>query len=511
MRLLPAAGWFGSRANHVSCVAGSLPSFRSYSRTWPPRFLLNDAVYGPEHQLFAQRSQTLPNMNRLLPLFFLAISCLPSGAQTTITIMDGVIFHDGYAGLVPDVAPQPGIIKLRNDLFTRKLTPDELASIGTTLQMRVVIGALCDNYDRIGGVNMALVPAGESTYDPALVEHIELGRFITPFMNKNVQPDSVPYVFNVDNVAMLLKDVALTSTYDIWIELAVFGVPYAANTQVAGCSGRNDVFTGKLTFQTNDPAAATDTNVLLPLFFNDYMNNYQATATDTLGRTTKSITFQVAEDLADAAFFLITSNHGANTGGEEYNRRFHYAYYDGALRLTYKPGRPTCEPFRPFNTQSNGIYGTTPKSPAQWQSFSNWCPGDVIDIRRIDLGPVTAGEHSFMLRVPTAVFANGEGYFPLSLYFQGTTSGSISGVGIADHAGSDPSLTIYPNPTNGSFTIELPLAKGQITVTNVLGEVVLQRNTSTTRTQLQLENAGLYMVHVRTEQGTTTRKLVVDK
>lgn len=31
-------------------------------------------------------------------------------------------------------------------------------------------------------------------------------------MNKNIQPDSVPYVFNVDNVAMLLKDVELTNT-----------------------------------------------------------------------------------------------------------------------------------------------------------------------------------------------------------------------------------------------------------------------------------------------------------
>ncbi len=454
---------------------------------------------------------SLQNMNRLLPLLFLTIGCLPSYSQTTITVMDGVIFHDGYAGLVPDVAPQPGIIKLRNDLFTRKLTTDELASIGTTLQMRVVIGALCDNYDRIGGVNMALVPAGEETYDPALVEHIELGRFITPFMNKNIQPDSVPYVFNVDNVAMLLKDVELTNTYDIWIELAVFGVPYAANTQVAGCSNRNDVFSGKLTFQTNDPVAAADTNVLLPLFFNTNMNNYQAGATDTLGQTTRSITFQVEEDLTDASFFLITSNHGANTDGEEYNRRFHYAYYNGALRLTYKPGRLTCEPFRQFNTQGNGIYGSSPRTPAQWQSFSNWCPGDVIDIRRIDLGPVTAGEHSFMLRVPTAVFANGEGYFPLSLYFQGTTSGSITGIEFADQGGSDPSLAIYPNPTNGSFTIELPSKKAQITVTNVLGEIVYQQNSTTSRTQLQLENSGLYMVHVRTEQGTSTRKVVVDK
>jgi hypothetical protein len=78
----------------------------------------------------------------------------------------------------------------------------------------------------------------------------------------------------------------------------------------------------------------------MPLFFNSNMNNYQAGATDTLGLTTRSITFHVEEDLTDAAFFLITSNHGANQGGEEYIRRFHYAYFDGALELTYKPWTP---------------------------------------------------------------------------------------------------------------------------------------------------------------------------
>ncbi|HRH69359.1 MAG TPA: peptide-N-glycosidase F-related protein [Flavobacteriales bacterium] len=450
-------------------------------------------------------------MKNTILLLALAITVHHAAAQTNITVMDGVIFHDGYAGLVPDVAPQPGIIKLRNDLFARKLTSDELASIGTTLHMRVVIGALCDNYDRIGNVNMALVPAGEETYDPAAVEHIELARFITPFMNKNIQPDSVPYEYDLDNVALLLKETALTTTYDIWIELAVFGVPYAANEQVAGCSGRNDVFTGKLTFRTNEPAAAQDTNVLTPLFFNHSLNNYQEGATDTLDLTTKSITFTVENDLTDAAFFLITSNHGANQNGEEYNRRFHYAYFNDELKLTYKPGRTTCEPFRQFNTQPNGIYGASPRTPAQWQSFSNWCPGDVIDIRRINLGPVAAGEHSFMLRVPTAVFADNQGQIPLSLYFQGKTSGTIPSVGIGEADATGPLFGMYPNPTSGAFTLELPTGNAVITVTNVLGEVVMQFNSSGTTSPLLLDRTGLYMVHVRTEQGSSARKLVVDR
>ncbi len=448
-------------------------------------------------------------MQRITTLFALGLFLTTASAQTTITVMDGVIFHDGYAGLVPDVAPQPGVLKLRNDLFTRKLTAEELATVGTNLQMRIVLGALCDNYDRIGSVNLALVPLGSETYDPNAVEHIELGRFITPFMNKNIQPDSVAYAFNLDNVARLLKDTELTSSFDLWMELAVFGVPYAANTEVAGCAGRNDVFSGKLTLTTNEAAPDQDSNVLMPLFFNANFNNYQAGATDTIGLTTRSITFDVEEDLTDAAFFLITSNHGANQGGEEYIRRFHYAYFDGALELTYRPGRPTCEPFRQFNTQPNGIYGATPRTPAQWQSFSNWCPGDVIDIRRINLGPVSAGTHTFMIRVPAAVFAGGQGNFPFSLYLQGTTSGLMSSVDEVDGAGIEASL--YPNPTNGTITVELSVAKAEITVTNMLGEVVLQQRTNQERTTLQLDEPGMYMVHMTTAAGTAMRKLIVQK
>lgn len=446
-------------------------------------------------------------MLRIATLFALVLTLTTASAQTTITVMDGVIFHDGYAGLVPDVAPQPNIIKLRNDLFARKLTAAELATIGNTLHMRVVIGALCDNYDRIGNVNMALVPPGSETYDPNAVEHIELGRFITPFMNKNIQPDSVAYSFNVDNVARLLKDTELTSTYDLWIELAVFGVPYAANTEVAGCAGRNDVFSGKLTFTTNYPVTPQDTDVLLPLFFNANFNNYQQGATDTLGLTTRSITFNVEEDLTDAAFFLITSNHGANQGGEEYIRRFHNAYFDGALELTYRPGRPTCEPFRQFNTQPNGIYGSTPRTPAQWQSFSNWCPGDVIDIRRIDLGPVSAGSHTFMIRVPAATFVDGQGNFLLSLYLHGTTSGQLSSVGVMERDAIEVSL--HPNPTDGTSMLVVPSVPADITVTNTLGEVVMHQRTLQQRTPLPSTTAGMYLVHVTTPEGKATRKWVV--
>jgi hypothetical protein len=338
-------------------------------------------------------------------------------APADFLLMDEVVFYDGYAELVDEPVPE-GIVRLTNAINTVRLGDDQLAMIQPHLQLQVVIGALCDNYDRIGSVQLALVPKGATTYDPAAVTRLELARFITPFMDMNDSPDAVPYEWDIDNVSAILTDPAIQAEFDLWLELEVFGVPYAANTEIAGCAGRNDVFRGWLGLRTDSTVAPSPRDVLLPLGVKQAFNNYQDGASDRIGTTTKTldITFETYVD--DAQLVLITSNHGANAGGEEYNRRDHFVYVDGKLALQYKPGRDSCEPFRMYNTQGNGIYGPAPKSDEQWQSFSNWCPGDVIDTRIIEWGPVDAGPHEFVIDVPDAVFANGEGNFPFSLYVQ---------------------------------------------------------------------------------------------
>lgn len=447
-------------------------------------------------------------MKQLLLLLVLAVGAIQSSAQTKITIMEEVIFYDGYASIVTSPPPPAGILMHSNALYARMLTTSELESIGTSLQMNVTLGALCDNYDRIGKVNMALVPKGETTYIPDSVQRIELGRFITPFFNKNIQPDTIPYNFNIDNVALLLKEESITTMYDIWIELAVFGVPYAANTQVAGCAGRNDVFKGKLEFVTDGDTSPENTNQLIPIFFNQSLNNYQANATDDLGETKKTILFSVPEKLNDASFFLITSNHGANTGGEEYNRREHNIYLDNNLILSYTPGRTTCEPFRVYNTQANGIYGQTPKTPAQWQAFSNWCPGDVIDIRKINLGRVQAGTHAFQIDVPSAQFVGQQGNIPVSLYLHGKTSGWLA-TGVEE--AKQESFIVYPNPSESSFTVELENTSATITISDIHGRTLIQQDKVQFINQFEIEKNGVYFITVKTDKSTITKKLIVNK
>jgi Peptide-N-glycosidase F, C terminal/Peptide-N-glycosidase F, N terminal/Secretion system C-terminal sorting domain len=436
----------------------------------------------------------------VLAVFGLIIT---SKAQTSIPIYDNVLFYDGYAALV-NAPTEPDVVRLRNDLYTKKLSNDILNQIGTTLQLKVMITAACDNYDRIGNLNLALVPKGALSYDPNVTNRIELARFITPFMNKNIEPSTVPYTFTVNNVSKILKDTYLNSIYDFWIEFEVFGVPYSANTQVAGCAGRNDVFFGDLEFITNEVISTSNNTFVLPLNFKKDLNNYTAGASDALGITVRTINFNLNSSINNAKFYLITSNHGANAGGEEYNRRWHYISVDSNNVLTYKPGESTCEPYRIYNTQSNGIYGSSPRTPSQWQSFSNWCPGSFIPIREISLGNLNAGSHSFAISVPEAVFAEQQGNIPVSLYLQGDDTV----LNIENY--TELEFDYYPNPTKNNISINANSIINSIELYDIQGRILITKMVDDTQMNIDLSNYsnGIYLLKVNSDKGEKTIKIV---
>lgn len=369
---------------------------------------------------------------RLIAAAFSLVALSSFGRE--VTVYEDVVFYDGYNGTIFDAGLDDGVLRHSNSLYSVKLDPADFADASSSdFRMQVLIGALCDNYDRIGNVNLALVTKGAASYKPEETPRIELTRFITPFMDKNKQPDVVPYEYALPNVARILRDANLADRYDFWLEFELFGIPYAANEQIAGCAGRNDVFDGTVRFAfTPDDRPQTETgNVLVPIYIktpehygNINLNNYNEQATDTLGVTTRTFEFEVPEDVSDSRIYLILTNHGAKISGEEYSRRLHLIYVDGEVLLSYVPGGVSCEPYRIYNTQPNGIYGTT-KPPNYWERTSNWCPGQAVPIREIHTGPLAKGAHSVMIRVPDALFVNSDGDFRPSLYFHGVTDGSL--------------------------------------------------------------------------------------
>jgi hypothetical protein len=451
-------------------------------------------------------------MNKMLR-FALLILILGSfhssfGQYNKLRIYDTVLFYDGYASLASIAtkpAPPAGIVRLSTSLYTRKLTSSQLAAIGDSLFLKVIVKASCDNYDRIAQVGLAFVPKGDTTYDKSKVKRIELARFITPFMNKNRKPDTVPYDFTIHNVASILKEKHITDSFDIWFELGIFGVPYAAQTEVAGCAGRNDVFYGTVDLYTNSPIAPQNDNYFIGLSNQFYVNNYQAGASDTIGVTAKTITFNLPYNTDDASLYLITSNHGAGSGGEEYNRRKHFIFFDGDTVLTYTPGFTSCEPYRKYNTQGNGIYGPSVKTDATWQSFSNWCPGAIIPIRTIFLGNLLKGSHTFKLSVPAAIFNLKDGYFPLSVYLQGKVIYPIKNeIALIDNSDD---ITLYPNPAQDIVSIASPIKVKTLDIFNMVGQKVLTSNSKTFNV-IELPQ-GMYFIHISLENGQTVVKSMI--
>ena len=79
-----------------------------------------------------------------------------------------------------------------------------------------------------------------------------------------------------------------------------------------------------------------------------------------------------------------------------------------------------------------------------------------------------------------------------------------------DEAGSN--ISIYPNPSNGDFVIELDgVGKYDVTVYNVLGQTVFSTftNASITRIDLSSFDKGIYTVELRDENTIYTDKVIV--
>jgi Secretion system C-terminal sorting domain len=84
-------------------------------------------------------------------------------------------------------------------------------------------------------------------------------------------------------------------------------------------------------------------------------------------------------------------------------------------------------------------------------------------------------------------------------------------VGIEDNEINEDGITVYPNPNNGLFTIELmDVENTTIEIYNIAGQLVLQKKSTRNLTKINLtkHSKGMYFVKVKTGNKTTTRKVV---
>ena len=78
---------------------------------------------------------------------------------------------------------------------------------------------------------------------------------------------------------------------------------------------------------------------------------------------------------------------------------------------------------------------------------------------------------------------------------------------------NNPSFTIIPNPTRGTFQLQLPSNElATITIKDLLGKTIHQTTTQQTTNTIYLDNtpAGIYLLTVRTAAGVVCGRLVVE-
>jgi subtilisin-like proprotein convertase family protein len=82
-------------------------------------------------------------------------------------------------------------------------------------------------------------------------------------------------------------------------------------------------------------------------------------------------------------------------------------------------------------------------------------------------------------------------------------------VGIKDR--SLQAISIYPNPSAGQFHVSSETAMEALTVTDVFGKIVQRLQPQSDACVLQMGNAGVYFVTVKTADGMQTQKITVTK
>jgi len=92
---------------------------------------------------------------------------------------------------------------------------------------------------------------------------------------------------------------------------------------------------------------------------------------------------------------------------------------------------------------------------------------------------------------------------------QTTATPTICTILNVSEAAKEEPIQIYPNPCNGAFRVVVSENNATITIQDLLGKTVKQVQAIGNSCDLQLEQAGFYLVQITTASGTTSKKLIV--
>jgi PKD repeat protein len=96
---------------------------------------------------------------------------------------------------------------------------------------------------------------------------------------------------------------------------------------------------------------------------------------------------------------------------------------------------------------------------------------------------------------------------------ENTTCQNVNVTGLGINESSLVKWNVYPNPSNGNFTVESNSIITKISVKNVIGQNVFTKNVNANNTIISLEdvNNGFYFIELETENGKAVKRIEVTK
>ncbi|MVZ67083.1 peptide-N-glycosidase [Sphingobacterium sp. DK4209] len=109
------------------------------------------------------------------------------------------------------------------------------------------------------------------------------------------------------------------------------------------------------------------------------------------------VKFKLDQDLKNVKLRYITTGHGGWGNGDEFVPKANSIYLDTELKMKFTPWRLDCGSYRLYNPVSGNFENGLSSSDL---SRSNWCPGTITNPVFIDLGDLSAGEHTIRVHIP---------------------------------------------------------------------------------------------------------------
>lgn len=344
---------------------------------------------------------------------------LPDKSTTAATALTGnysediftsLDFHNGYAG--PLYTEKEGIIYLDNTVAIKKISLRNKVNPTANIKAELRLYQKGDGYDRDGQlffIRDSVVKAilnNSTSFDAAAKQKLfnfapKTGYlYVTPFFFWYQSIQSVPYTFNLKDVASLL-----TGEDSCWVGLSAWGVDWTGKKSEGhaydwNLAGEKRTFTADLKITADNNSTNANPTYIQAVQFGTIKN------TDGSNARTFSQTITIPHKLKNAKIIVISQAWGAGSGGEEYNYRTHNVSWDGSQIGTFS-SKEACGP----NTMRSFDLSSSPR---------NWCPSNIVTPHTINItGNIEAGSsHTVKLDIVNAK-ADDNNYFKISLYIAG--------------------------------------------------------------------------------------------